>query len=445
MSAIVQTLTNAVEMEGAEELLMNGEESAEEGKQPEQVGFLTSGEGKHYVFIPQNQTPLSQKCSEYFENKEKPKDQKSFDSKGELRHLSYEESAPLRQKEFQVQKSEKGTMDKQEKSTSSQKSDQTGRKTLQEGYHPAPTRPTNSRSFDLRNSFKTPAQTKEKTQENKKSELKNEKGRAKEQESAQKGTIRERESVEQNRSRENERKEEEEGFAEDQKQRDHENPEEEEQHKVESIEESGFNSKEFMDYGKSESALMSQLLDMRVSQFDVLFLFFEVLKLALEGRAQERLDRMHERELQLQHIENIVQNYKKQGKNLIFANIGSGVMAILSGIAPIVGHLKGDAILDALSGYTELFRNLPTDKAFKGLTKMLFAGSEMQKSYGQIQTTFAEGSRTYDQHMAELRKTDWEEDTRTMEELKDEWRGIESFLHQTLQMYHDTTRQLYNG
>lgn len=445
MSAIVQTLPGSVEIEGAEELLMSGEEAAEEAKQPEQVGFLTSNEGKHYVFIPQNQTPLSQKCSEYFENKEKPKSQKSFDSKGELRPLSYEDSAPLRQKQFQVQKSEKGEIEQQEKNTASQKSDQSGRTALQEGAPPLPTRLAPPRSFELRNTFKTSAQTKERTEEQKRDQLKNEKELKREQQSGQTGILREKESAEHNRTREHERKEEEEGFAEDQKQRRQEDPEEEERHKVEAVESNSFDFKEFIDYGKSESALLSQLLEMRVSQFDILFLFFEILKLALEGRAQERLDRMHERELQLQHLESIVQNFKQEGKNAIFSSIGSGVMGILAGMMPVVGYLKGNAILNVLSGFSEHFRRIPSDKFFKSLTTMLNNASEMQKNYGHIQKTFTEGARSYDQQMAELRKTDWEEDTRTMEELKDEWRGIENFLHQTLQMYHDTTRQLYNG
>ena len=75
---------------------------------------------------------------------------------------------------------------------------------------------------------------------------------------------------------------------------------------------------------------------------------------------------------------------------------------------------------------------------------MTFAMSEMSKSTGQIHNTFAEGNRTFDQHMSDLHKTDWDENTRTMDEIKDSWKGIENFLYQSLQMYHDAIRQLYN-
>ena len=70
--------------------------------------------------------------------------------------------------------------------------------------------------------------------------------------------------------------------------------------------------------------------------------------------------------------------------------------------------------------------------------------SEMYKSTGQIHQSFSEGNRAFDQHMSDLHRTDWEENTRTMEEIKDSWKSIENFLYQTLQMYHDTIRQLYS-
>ena len=84
------------------------------------------------------------------------------------------------------------------------------------------------------------------------------------------------------------------------------------------------------------------------------------------------------------------------------------------------------------------------DKIVKMITKVTFSMSEMQKNTGQIQSTFAEGHRTLDQHMSELYRADWDESTRTMEEIKDNWKGIENFLYQTLQMYHDAVRSLYN-
>ena len=131
------------------------------------------------------------------------------------------------------------------------------------------------------------------------------------------------------------------------------------------------------------------------------------------------------------------------------ANLVAGVLSIVSGAAPIIGHLKGEWILDKLSSVFSRFQGMNTESGrkqfFKSVTKITFAMSEMQKSTGQIQNTFAESANTYDRHMAEIRKSDWEEDTRTMDELKDMWKNMEQFLHSSLQMQHDAIRQLYNA
>lgn len=211
-------------------------------------------------------------------------------------------------------------------------------------------------------------------------------------------------------------------------------------HKVSAVRENL--QKDFIQYANQDSILTS-IVNMRVNQFDVLVLFLEILKLAIKGREQERIARWQERELQIEHMQNVVANFKQQSKFLLIASVGSGALAIVSGLCPIVGHLKGEWIREKLSLLISSLRDMEVHELFKSLSKMTSAMSEMYKSTGQIQQTFAEGNRTFDQHMSELHKTDADESTRTMEEIKDHWKNIENFLYQMMQMIHDAIRQLY--
>lgn len=201
---------------------------------------------------------------------------------------------------------------------------------------------------------------------------------------------------------------------------------------------------EFHAYAAEGSQPLSALFTRHVNHFDVLLLFIELMKLSLKGREQERQDRMVERELQLEHIQNLVDNYKQQGQWMLFSSIGGGVLSIVSGISPIIGHMKGDWILGHLSKTFSSLKDVEKDTFFKGISQMTAAMAEMQKNTGTIQNTFADSSRVYDQHMAEMHKADWEEDTRTMDELKDQWKNMENFIHQSLQMHHEAIRQLYS-
>ena len=202
--------------------------------------------------------------------------------------------------------------------------------------------------------------------------------------------------------------------------------------------------KEFDTYA-SEESILSQIFKMRVSQFDVLILFIEIMKLDLKNRELQKLARRGEREMQLMHMQKVVENYKGQANYQLFSSLGSGVLAIVSGVAPVLGYTPaGDWLIEKLGGLISSLRDMEKDKIIKMATKVTFTLSEMYKSTGQIQNTFSEGHRTFDQHMSELYRADWDESTRTMDEIKDNWKGIENFLYQTLQMYHDSIRSLYN-
>ncbi|MBF5050424.1 hypothetical protein CLAVI_000026 [Candidatus Clavichlamydia salmonicola] len=192
-----------------------------------------------------------------------------------------------------------------------------------------------------------------------------------------------------------------------------------------------------------EASILSQIIKLRTSHFDVLLLFLEVLKISLKNRHQERLCRIQERLLQVEHMQAVVKSFKGQGKSLLMAGVSAGVMAIFSGVSPIIGQIKGDWIVGQIGRLFSRMKDVDSAAFFDQVSKVTLSMSEMSKATGQIQTAFAESHRAFDQHMQELYKIEADERTRNIEEIKENWRGLENFIYQSLQMYHDTSRQSY--
>lgn len=440
--------------EACEEIIHSSAE-APDAEMPQQTGFLLGNEGKHFVFVNVPKTPLSEKSTEVFETRQSKENQK-LDLKEGKQHLSYEQVKETKIKEFQIQKSEKPSNN--EKQPTLIKAQETASRCLTKTHHqfrprlqdkPPFLNPKKSPEFS-----RSPAKGKEtaKNEKLQKTEVKSDPPSRSLQSSQERQTkeplpLSARESQKQDNRHEEIRKQEEkeEGFAEDQRnQNQDDTPDENEFGKITGLRNEKMNPKDFFDYAAEESTLLTELFKMRVNHFDVLILFIEVLKLSLKSREQERISRMEERELQLQHIQNIVDNFKQQGKWMLFANLGSGALGIVSGLTPIIGYTSGgDWILDKLKWAFSGLSDMEKKQFYKSAGQITQQMSKMYESTGNIQQTFSESSRTFDQHMAELRKSDWDEDTRSMEEIKDLWKNIENFLHQTLQMYHDEVGQLY--
>lgn len=245
------------------------------------------------------------------------------------------------------------------------------------------------------------------------------------------------------REQQRERREEEEGFAEGQRDTHQEHPEGDEKRGYGTTKIDEAYMRDFAQYAAEES-ILSQIFNMRVSQFDVLVLFLEILKLDIKGREQTRIARQEERALQIMHMQQVVDNYKDQGKWQMFSGIGSGLLGIVSGVAPIIGYMKGDEIIQKLGTVFDSIRDMKKKQFFEAVQKITETMSNMQKNMGEIHKVFSEGNRTYDEHMSNLYRTDYDESTRTLEEIKENWKSIENFLYQTLQMYHDAIRQLYS-
>jgi hypothetical protein len=430
-----------------------------------ELGLLGSlkGEGRSYSFFLEKESSLPQKFTDYLADIHRPLPQKNLDSKAADHHLSFKESL-VREKELKVLEPNKQQLQKEE--TKSQesafsKAHETVRHALQRATLlnktlQTPVKEPSIFNINQQRPQMRPLETRAphtvvqkeirgQTTEPKRKEIEGRRENRQQREINQQAAMQRSDKKEDREDDEKKRKkEEEEGFAESGRDGNgQEQPKKEGNRKIKAEKIDETFAKEFANYAVEES-ILSEIFNMRVSQFDVLILFIEILKLDIKSREQEKLARREERTLQLLHMQNVVENYKSQGNWLMTASLGAGVLAIVSGACPIIGHVKGKWILEKLGSVFSSLQNMEKDKFFKGITKMTFAMSEMQKSTGQIHQTFSEGSRTFDQHMSDLHRTDWEENTRSIEEIKDSWKGIENFLYQALQMYHDTIRQLYS-
>lgn len=191
------------------------------------------------------------------------------------------------------------------------------------------------------------------------------------------------------------------------------------------------------------SPLLCEFFNRRVSHFDVLLLFMEVMKLEITSNHQERISRQQEREYQIAWMEKVVKQYKQQARFLLFAGVGTGVLGITAGLLPIVGHVKGDWILDKLKKAFSSLEGMKRAKAFDKFSQMASTMADMNKAMGQVQSSFCEGERSWAEHKSGIHRSENEENTRTMEEHTREFKTWNDVLSQILRMEMDLARLLY--
>ncbi|NGX61241.1 MAG: hypothetical protein K940chlam9_00724 [Chlamydiae bacterium] len=455
------TLQNLPPEQQVEEGLLPENEA--EQMQPQGKGFLTTPDGKHYHCQQETSSPRFQQLSKSFSETTLPKEPKNFHAKEGEKPSNLKEQG-VKVKVLQTQKSESTSSEKQtldkENTRPAEKVEKLAKQQLKSQAPPSPLpKPFTQKATEKQVS--TPLPKKEVAKEKAKQEKTGEKGerqtkthdssgkeRTAHSPLAKEQTAKKEQETQQKRDRK-----EEEGFAEDERENNKQKYEDEGEEGVHGIE--GLSSstaiaapsnafeEKLVAYANEES-ILSEVFQMRVTQFDIFLLFIEILQLSLKSKEQERIARMHERQMQIEHMEEVVKTFKTEGKNTMFASIGAGVLAIVSGFCPIIGYMKGDWILGKLSGVFSSLQGMNETKFFASATKMTSGASEMQKAIGQIQGTFAQGNRSLHQHKSELYRSDTDETTRSIEEIKDQWKNIENFLYQQLQMQHDTIRQLYS-
>ncbi len=193
----------------------------------------------------------------------------------------------------------------------------------------------------------------------------------------------------------------------------------------------------------SISPALSEALGRQASHFDILLICIALMKLDLESQEEEKLSRRVERTVQLRYLEKEAANFKSQAKSLLFSHVGAGILGVVGGFLPILGLMKGDSILNGLSGVFSSLSGKKSKDVFDGFSKMMQSISETQKASGQIYGTFAEADRTRYNRFGDIHSRDQEERTRALEQLQEKFRGMERFLLDLLQMRHDVASQLY--
>lgn len=193
----------------------------------------------------------------------------------------------------------------------------------------------------------------------------------------------------------------------------------------------------------SDDRVISAVQTSTEGVFCVLNLMFAIMKLLIDQKEQEKLARREERQQHVKHIEETGANYEAQGSQMQSMAIGAGIVGILAGFMPILGHLKGDAIMGALSKLTEKFQGMETKDFFKGVSKMLMQGSEVQKQIGQVYQVKYQGKISYNENWGRLHETDGGECTRNVQEKGEAWRAYEQFNLTVLRMLQDAASSLY--
>ena len=193
---------------------------------------------------------------------------------------------------------------------------------------------------------------------------------------------------------------------------------------------------------KSEASFGAR--DVRIVNLASIFLLFvEIMKLMIEQRKQERLERLEERAAQIEHMEAVVANLKQQSKWILYASLSSGVLGIAAGALPIIGHMKGDWILNKFSSLFPSLKDMKPNEFFKNMSKMTHTMSETQKNIKDIQQTKGQAEQAYDQGLQDLARTDGEECTRTLSEILEEFRQLLRIWDEMRQQENETASKLY--
>lgn len=204
---------------------------------------------------------------------------------------------------------------------------------------------------------------------------------------------------------------------------------------------------EFVTWAFSDSEIFLQLHNMRVSHIDVLILFCEYLKIDILNQEQEKISRRLEKAAYIDELIEVMKNFKSQGQALLFACVGGGVLGLISGASPMVGHLWGKD-LQKLISTIPLFRSLAgmkTTEFTKSLTEITRVMSDVYKSTGQIHNSYATGDERKHSGYGELHREEANKSLSDIQNAMQSWRSMENFMSQVLQWQHDAAKSTYGG
>jgi hypothetical protein len=195
----------------------------------------------------------------------------------------------------------------------------------------------------------------------------------------------------------------------------------------------------FKTFLSEESAEISQILNRTVSRFDILILFLELMKLYVENLFQQRIVRQQERDEWRKFMIEVVENLKDQGRWILMSSIGSGVLNILSGLTPFINHAAGGWIHGKLSSFS-MFDGFKRDELFKMVQRLTHAMAPLYESTGRIHNTFASAREKKSQFSSDSARMSVDESTRTMDEILQVFRSIESTIAEWLRMVYEDAK-----
>lgn len=193
---------------------------------------------------------------------------------------------------------------------------------------------------------------------------------------------------------------------------------------------------------EEENAEFSAATGEKVTNVDIIRLCYLLYAMEVESQEGERSSRMADRADFIKQNLEMVANFKEQGNWSLATKVGAGVMAIIAGIAPIA--LQNNWLWEKFANNFDSIKKLTQQKFAVQAGKILSAMAELQKHTGEIHNTFADGRKHSSQYKSELARTDSDEATRRMEDVKRHFQDLAGMLLEEMRNADATARALYH-
>ncbi|WP_213357526.1 hypothetical protein [Chlamydiifrater phoenicopteri] len=200
--------------------------------------------------------------------------------------------------------------------------------------------------------------------------------------------------------------------------------------------------KSIIDFADSE-ALCSPIAGLRVTRLDILVLCAEIMKLLLKSRHNDSLERIESRKRLMEKAQKMVDSFLYQAKVNKWLSIGSATLGVFGASSPLIGECAGEGVLSILRNVSAKFNDTQSKTFFEGFGKTLTSLSQLMDTSSKIYELKSTADRTLHEQYKDLLRMETEEQTRTIEEIKENWRNMENFLLQVLQAEHEATRSIY--
>lgn len=145
-------------------------------------------------------------------------------------------------------------------------------------------------------------------------------------------------------------------------------------------------------------------------------IIFDLIKLGIKHEESDRIFRQQQQKYMLVHMLNVVENLVNQANMILYASIAVGVLGILGGLLPIIGLMKGNAILKKLSKWFTSLKDAKQEKIFIPLSRSFDAASRTTEMGNRSQTTQAESIKTRLEAFSKKEEIGQSESTRMIEE-----------------------------